>query len=111
MWPDATQKACSRWVLGRSGKTYVGEFNAFFFHFALSFFVLLFLLFLFFAAPVSVTFFVVLFFAIIFAVLVRPLLCVCWSCCLVAFVLGRDNIISWVSAFCLCFFVELLGFF
>ena len=56
-------------------------------------------------------FLLLLFSAVFFAVLVRPFLCVCCSCCLVVFVFGRDKYNFLVLRFLSVVFFCVVGFF
>ena len=62
MWPDATVKACLRWVWGDQENNELVKSTHFFCFFVSSYFALLLLLFLFFASPVSVAFLLCCFF-------------------------------------------------
>ena len=103
MWPLATRKGCLRWVWGAQYNNALVKSTHFFCFFVSSFFALLFLLFLFFAAPVSVDF-------LLCCVLLSFLLRWFGRYCVFAglsiwlrWCLGSINTIVWFSAFCLHF--------
>ena len=110
VWPDATLKVvCAGfWAFGKGARWWNQSKKKFLF--VLCSFPLCFLLFLFCCGPLSVVFLLLLFSAVFFALPVRPFLCVCWSCCLVAVVFGRGKYNFLVLRFlfalflCCCFF-------